>query len=397
MRARHCVRVLLIVALGVLTAACDDSPPTSSAVQPPSGAGADAVSLGDETWVLTEGVVAGEEIVQPDDFEATLRADGDIVRGTAFCNGYGVGFSLEGRRITFDQWEATAMACEVPGVMEAEEHFLEAFEEVETVARDGTALVLSGPDTSLRFRAAPDRSAPSITATRAPTGDPALPEEVLLTLRAEGPAVGDGQRTAELGPFAYDYVLQPGEFGLYPGYADLPPDAVRRPECIDDGGCQPALDLAHLPSGTYDIADEDPDVDLFELDVERVPGRRDIDVAGEWRLQELSVDGEQLPVDRLPDPITLELRADDPVAYGTAVCNGYSAVFMLYGDMLSAYVAGSTEVGCGTDDETLDRVGRIVDAYDGAFSRVDVASRNRDTLILSSEDVRMVFTSSAEN
>ena len=153
---------MLVGTAAVLLAAC------GTVGEPPGPMSTAArTTFGEETWVLTDGVVAGRELPQFENFVATVTVHGDLMRGTGFCNDFGTPFELNEDGITVQGGDMTAMACEARGVMQAEEQFLDGLDAVETVDRDGDLLVLSGPDATLRFTVDEQREA-SLPATLTP-------------------------------------------------------------------------------------------------------------------------------------------------------------------------------------------------------------------------------------
>ena len=148
--------VTLAVLLAVLLVGCSGgvtptTPPTTPATIDISG-----------RWQLQRGTVRDLSIRVLDKHPITLEIDGSRVRGIAACNQYGGRIEVIGARIRFGELEQTAMGCEEP-VMTAEKLYTTALGLVEKVARDGEALVLSGPEAELRF--APLASAPASSST----------------------------------------------------------------------------------------------------------------------------------------------------------------------------------------------------------------------------------------
>ena len=241
----HRAQLMLVSAAAVLLVAC------GTMGEPPGPLSTVArATFGEETWVLTEGVVAGRELRQFEDFEATVTVHGDLIRGISF----GAPFELDEDGITIQEGDMTAMACEARGVMQAEEHFLDGLEAVETVDRNEDSLTMSGPDTELRFTtdeaAEPGPSAPPAPAR---TGDPVLAKEVLLTVQGSDPE----EETVELGPFASDLVLHPDtlatwidlQLGLWVDLSGLPAPGLQRGECMESFDCEAAVHLDLLPPG----------------------------------------------------------------------------------------------------------------------------------------------------
>jgi len=83
----------------------------------------------------------------------TLRVEGANVSGSSACNQYGGVVTIEGSTIAFGDLASTLMGCE-PEVMAPESAYTEALTQIDTVSLEGDELVLTGPDTNLRF--APD-------------------------------------------------------------------------------------------------------------------------------------------------------------------------------------------------------------------------------------------------
>ena len=102
------------------------------------------------TWELTAGSVDGESISVPAGSRVTLAVDGDMVGGTAACNGYGGDIRVEGAAVRIGPLSGTDMAC-AQAVLRAEEQFREGLPRVSTASREGDVLTLSGAGVSLRF------------------------------------------------------------------------------------------------------------------------------------------------------------------------------------------------------------------------------------------------------
>jgi heat shock protein HslJ len=105
-------------------------------------------------WELVSGTASGQPLPQPADIRATLTFDGTQARGTSFCNHYSSGYSVDGDSIRFEAIGGTEMGCD-PDVMAAETAYVTALGMVETFARDGDDLLLTGEDVELRFRPIP--------------------------------------------------------------------------------------------------------------------------------------------------------------------------------------------------------------------------------------------------
>lgn len=147
------LKPLLILAL--VLAACGEA--TDAGDQSPAG-----------TWELSSGSLRGEPIPIVEGWPITLSFDGDTVGGTAACNGYGGRADIDGTTIAFSQIGITEMACgdfDQGGVMESESIYMEAFVIIDTSARDGDTLTLSGPEAELVFHLLPPVPTSELTGT----------------------------------------------------------------------------------------------------------------------------------------------------------------------------------------------------------------------------------------
>jgi heat shock protein HslJ len=102
-------------------------------------------------WELVSGTAAGAPLPLPAGGRATAAFDGARVTGTAFCNTYGAAYRRDGDALRLEEVARTEMGCE-PGLMAAEEAFLDALASVASAAGDGADLVLRGAGVELRFR-----------------------------------------------------------------------------------------------------------------------------------------------------------------------------------------------------------------------------------------------------
>lgn len=127
------------IALGLVAAACS------------AGGGSD-VDLGG-TWVLVSGRTATGPLAVTRDTHVTLTFDDDGMGGKAPCNDYGADYEVDGD--SFDVpgagVEQTLMGCgEQAEALESA--YLSALTEVDTVARDGDTLTMTGEDVELELR-----------------------------------------------------------------------------------------------------------------------------------------------------------------------------------------------------------------------------------------------------
>jgi len=106
-------------------------------------------------WTLNAGSNAGKPIPIVPAARITLRIDGGQVGGTAACNQYGGKLQLGGSTFTITDLFQTEMACLDDAVMASEAAYMGALAKVTSAARNGNALVLSGPQIELRFALVP--------------------------------------------------------------------------------------------------------------------------------------------------------------------------------------------------------------------------------------------------
>lgn len=130
----------MALALGMVTSGCSNA-----------GGEADVDLSG--TWVLVSGRTAAGQLTVTPDTRVTLVFDKDGMGGKAPCNDYGADYELDGD--SFDVpgpgIEQTLMGCgEEPETLESA--YLSALAEVDTVARDGDTLTMTGEDVELVLR-----------------------------------------------------------------------------------------------------------------------------------------------------------------------------------------------------------------------------------------------------
>jgi heat shock protein HslJ len=147
MRIRLWGAVLTVLTLGVLGAGCGSDDGSGAADDSPVDLAGD--------WVLTSGTTADGPLVLAAGHDATLTVDGDQVSGQSACNRFMGQVTVSGDSVSFGQLGGTQMACMPASVMELEQAYLAALAAVDTGARDGDVLTLTGPSTSLVFEPVP--------------------------------------------------------------------------------------------------------------------------------------------------------------------------------------------------------------------------------------------------
>ena len=104
------------------------------------------------SWQLHSGTIDGRAVPIVGSHPITLNIDGNIIGGTASCNGYGGEVQRDvGFRLT--ELFVTEMACFPEATMLAESTYLEALGRVDGIDVIARTLVLSGSGVSLEFAA----------------------------------------------------------------------------------------------------------------------------------------------------------------------------------------------------------------------------------------------------
>lgn len=117
-----------------------------------SGGGAhDGPPLEGTTWLLEAGSIGALVETVPTGARVDLTLESGQAGGTAACNSYRGGYTLEGDGLTFESFATTQMACDGP-LMELESAYLTALDAVSgwEIDADGV-LVLTGGQAPLSF------------------------------------------------------------------------------------------------------------------------------------------------------------------------------------------------------------------------------------------------------
>ena len=247
-RGQRSAQLAAYVALLVVTSACG----TQGADAGSEPAGTDL----DGSWRLTAATHNGAPLVLVDGHPITLDVDGNEAGGISACNNYfgtvDAGTDIATGAVRFDGLGGTEMACMPASVMDLERAYLTALGAVESAARDGDQLTLTGAAVELTF--ATIRPVPQAELEGTRWLLESLVEGQSASSVAEQPATllldGDGRLTGSTGcrKFVGDYELSDDQVIV---------DAL----ASDKRGCPPALDrqdvqvLATLSEG-FDIAIE---------------------------------------------------------------------------------------------------------------------------------------------
>lgn len=135
-----------LIALCVIGIACGQSgkAPTGDSGSPSPYTGA---------WRLTDGRGPDGEVPLVKGYRITLDITDRKAGGTAACNSYGGDLDINGDSFSLKGGLVmTEMACD-PGAMDSEAAYIDALAAVDTIAREGRTLTLTGPGTELRYEA----------------------------------------------------------------------------------------------------------------------------------------------------------------------------------------------------------------------------------------------------
>lgn len=94
--------------------------------------------IGTTEWHLTQ--LNGTAIITP---VVTLQLTDTTIGGQGFCNSYHGPLTIDGNTIKFDNIASTRRICVEDGVMQQEQAYFAALNEVATMSVDGTTLTLS--------------------------------------------------------------------------------------------------------------------------------------------------------------------------------------------------------------------------------------------------------------
>jgi heat shock protein HslJ len=149
---------LVLTLVGIVIVATDDkdtSSGTSSSIEDESSNNV-STDFSNEvsSWQLTSLVVAGDQVVIPEQANVTLNIDNSSFSGVAACNNYFGSFNYEEDKIVVSPIGSTQMFCQPPELMDLETQYLQALQSVTTASmQNDNTLVLqdSTSQTTLTF------------------------------------------------------------------------------------------------------------------------------------------------------------------------------------------------------------------------------------------------------
>jgi heat shock protein HslJ len=133
------MRIAAPVILMLVVAACGGPQPIGGGVVLEGG------------WQLISGTSGGAEIPLVDGHRITLLVEEGQAGGVSACNHYFATLTVDGETVMFTGLGGTDMACMPEEAMESEAAYLRALGTITTASRDTELLVLTGPDTELRY------------------------------------------------------------------------------------------------------------------------------------------------------------------------------------------------------------------------------------------------------
>ena len=106
------------------------------------------------TWVLVSGSTADGPLVVTPGAHVSLTFDDDGLGGKGPCNDYGADYDLDGASfdVSGPGIEQTFAGCVDEALGALESAYLSALDEVDTVARDGDTLTMTGEDVEIGLR-----------------------------------------------------------------------------------------------------------------------------------------------------------------------------------------------------------------------------------------------------
>jgi heat shock protein HslJ len=350
---RRQFQALLFVSLLALAVACSPSLPipgdstgedpargSAEATEPPH----ESLGLDKAEWVLERYGPAGEEVGLLPGSTVTLHFEDGRLDGTAGCNGYFGDYQLAGDSLTVGTLGSTEMWCE--GLMDQESAYLNLLRAVETAAREGDSLILTGPAGRLVF------------AEQAPVDEQALLETVweLQTIVNDETArsvLAGSQITIEFEPgrrvsgnagcnsYSSTYMLDEKGLGFHIFTTTLM--ACQNQELMD----QETLFLKQLQAADW-LSLEDEQLVISSDEGELIFGPAShLSLEGtDWVLAGIST-GDAVVQTWIDETITARFEAGQ--ATGSAGCNSYFADYEIDGGHLTLGPVASTRKACSEE------------------------------------------------
>ena len=161
MRSVRAAHRLAVLALVMLLGACSGSGRSEPNGSDPKGFSASY----DGTWTLIEGQGPDGEVAIIDGYRVSLTIEGNLISGTAACNGYFGDATIDGTSFSVPGVGITEMGCR-RDIMKAESAYVSAISDADTIGREKDVLTLTGEETELIFELEPPIPTADLIGTR---------------------------------------------------------------------------------------------------------------------------------------------------------------------------------------------------------------------------------------
>lgn len=296
----------------------------------------DAPVLEGTEWQLVSWGPADSQSPVMEDTTVTLSFfDAESAGGSAGCNNWGAGYTVDGDTITFSMPFSTMMACMEPeGLMEQEQAFLAAISTASTFAVDGTQLTITTADGQLLvFSEISPLIGTGWLLTSIGGADVVEGSTVTLTFGSDGRAYG----TSGCNRFFSGYTVD-GEALTFTGAGST------MMMCAEEGVMEQETAFLAALGGASSFTLEDGMLTISGAEGDLMFSQLSVLATTSWTLTSILSGGEEtVPVDGAP--VTLMFGVEDD-AYGSAGCNNYRTSISVNENEISFGMVMSTRMMC---------------------------------------------------
>lgn len=358
--------------------------------QAPSPDGKAVLALPGTEWELTAIAITSVNLVEGTTI--TLVFDEESLGGTAGCNLYFGGYTLDGNRIAIDGIGSTLMYCSDPGVMEQEQLYLSLLGDVVSVRIDGDTLTLFDADgvPSLFFAKIPEK-APIATAlpgtawelgtigSKDGTVSSVLSGTTISLVFDEETLSGSAGCNRYFGSFeATGGRISIGAIGSTKMFCGEAGVMEQEQQYLATIGEVSSYEIGHDSLTLYDCEGH------ARLVFHPKAGEVTLE-SGRWLLASITKDGTM--TEALPDRAVTAIFGDGSLG-GTGGCNSYSAAYTINGDgTLAIEPPIQTLVYC-MPEEIMDQESR----YFSLLPEMTAYEIEDDRLLLSSSDGGIILS-----
>ncbi|WP_292518055.1 META domain-containing protein [Methanoculleus sp.] len=355
--------------------------------------------LSGTSWTLTS--LAGENgtlipILDGTTVTASFSVDGNV-GGSAGCNSYGAGYTVDGANLTIEPAIRTEMYCnEPPGLMDQEDRYLALLMDVASYRMEDGRLILTdseGADLLVFEKVVPKPDLP-LTGTdwvlEAYSTDEDAVSSVIVGTTITANFAADGNVTGNAGCNHYggQYSLDGANLTVSSLYSTLM--YCETPGVMEQEGMYMGL-LGNVSSYRVEgdrliLTDAEGTDLLFFVQAPEVPAAP---LTGtEWTLESYSLGSETVSSVIVGTTITAVFSPDGNVT-GNAGCNSYGAGYQVGGVNLTIEPPSSTKMYCGEPEGIMEQESRYLNLLaDVSSYRVE---GNRLTLTDETDTVLLVF------